>query len=403
MHDKGKKMHRPRTDAASGQRHKKRVRTPHNTREKQRQIALGHGETLMPNNVIYRTPNSVMNSEDSAYNSMGGGSHYDSRPNRPNSIEIRRSYPAEGVDGYAPASPHYQQTSYQQQVYDESIYNSQNLYSGQGPLSQESLYAPGTPSRGKPRPSQPPPAPPTTGDTPTASNAGTPTRGRSMSTGRDALPPPPPVPMETLMSSPPGQMTNGNSAIAAKLLARSHSTSRSGSPQLNTSGPHDPNAMVMAQLNSQINNLNNLNLQMSHQMNAMNDLPPPPPIPEQVSTSTLGVSFSNGGNNTNLFQLSPKQSPPKVAPPPPPPPPPLLEQSPSTTLFKPMGNGEIANGLANLIKPTKINQKKILPTIDDTRNDLLKAIRDGEFNQRIFLILNLRLIAFSSPRRYQTP
>lgn len=72
MHDKGKKMHRPRQDGgASGRGHKKRVRTPHNTREKQRQIAIGHGETLMPNNITYRTPNSVVN-EESDY----GGSKY---------------------------------------------------------------------------------------------------------------------------------------------------------------------------------------------------------------------------------------------------------------------------------------------------------------------------------------
>lgn len=85
--------------------------------------------------------------------------------------------------------------------------------------------------------------------------------------------------------SPPHmqQMTNGNASVAAKILARSHSTSRSGSPQLSASGiPVDQNALVMAQLNSQINNLNNLNLQMTQQMNSLNDLPPPPPIPEQV-------------------------------------------------------------------------------------------------------------------------
>lgn len=66
MHDKGKKMHRPRQEGTGGganNRNKKRVRTPHNTREKQRQIALGHGETLMPNNVIYRTPNAMPNEE----------------------------------------------------------------------------------------------------------------------------------------------------------------------------------------------------------------------------------------------------------------------------------------------------------------------------------------------------
>lgn len=108
-------MHRPRNDGAGGKgRSNKRVRTPHNTREKQRQIAIGHGETLMPNNVIYRTPNSVMSNEDSAYNSLG----YDGRPHRPDSIEIRRSYPAEMVDGYAPPSPTYQHANYgnQQQM-----------------------------------------------------------------------------------------------------------------------------------------------------------------------------------------------------------------------------------------------------------------------------------------------
>lgn len=77
-------------------------------------------------------------------------------------------------------------------------------------------------------------------------------------------------------------MTNGNASVARQILARSHSTSRSGSPQLTAVGM-DQNAMVMAQLNSQINNLNNLNLQMTHQMSSLNDLPPPPPIPEQVS------------------------------------------------------------------------------------------------------------------------
>lgn len=288
-------MHRPRTDgpAGGGQRKKKTVRTPHNTREKQRQIALGHGETLMPNNVIYRPPNSIMSSEDSAYNSMGGGGgggggHYDSRPPRPNSIELRRSYPAESVDGgYAPISPHYNQYPPVTR-YDESIYNSQSLYGqdgGQVPSSAENIYSPGTPSRTKPRPSQPPPAPPSSGSnggTPNVSNANTPTRGRSMSTGRDALPPPPPVPEGMTSPPPPSHSMNGG-IVAAKILARSHSTSRAGSPQLGPGGQqHDPNALVMAQLNNQINNLNNINMQMT-QMNSISDLPPPPPIPEHVS------------------------------------------------------------------------------------------------------------------------
>lgn len=80
--------------------------------------------------------------------------------------------------------------------------------------------------------------------------------------------------------------------------------------------------------------------------------------------------------------MSPKQSPPKsVAPPPPPPPPPLIDQSPDA--YRPtIPNGDLNNGSAGgkLITPQKLTQaKKILPTIDDTRNDLLKAIRDGKF------------------------
>jgi len=47
--------HRPRNEGGGG-RHKKRVRQPHNTRERQRQLAVGHGEYIMPQNVQYRTP-----------------------------------------------------------------------------------------------------------------------------------------------------------------------------------------------------------------------------------------------------------------------------------------------------------------------------------------------------------
>ncbi|XP_055386479.1 actin-binding protein WASF2 isoform X2 [Condylostylus longicornis] len=451
----GKKMHRPRdgsaggnqsgqgnqsSNAAGGRGHKKRVRTPHNTREKQRQIAIGHGETLMPNNVIYRTPNAVP-TDESGYGSyvrpynmlshlennhtlamltatmISGMGVYDTRPPRPNSIELRRSYPAESVDGgYGPLSPqaaanagtgyqsiygmhpnavggqqHMQQMQQQQmnltqqqqqqQLYDESIYNSQSIYGqgGQGPISQENLYAPGTPSRTKPRPTQPPPAPPSNGSnggTPNTSNANTPTRGRSMSTGRDNLPPPPPIPDglnnggNMAPNSPPPQLNmNGGNVVANKLLGRANSTSRSGSPQLGPcSSVQDANALVMAQLSNQINNLNHINMQMN-QINNINDLPPPPPIPDQIT-------------------------PPNSAPPPPPPPPPLLEgpqqnqqQSQQIIPPKPMANGDIpgnhpsANGVImagqGLGGKVTVGPKKLLPPFHDTRTDLMKAIRDG--------------------------
>lgn len=125
MHDRGKKPHRPRTEGGQVGRHKKRVRQPHNTRERQKQIAVGHGEYIMPQNVQYRTPHQ-MQQED--------GLIIDQRPNRPNSIELRVSYQQqqELPDGmHSPTYPPYEENPYNQGMYV------------QGPLSSESLYQQG--------------------------------------------------------------------------------------------------------------------------------------------------------------------------------------------------------------------------------------------------------------------
>ncbi|EFA08500.1 actin-binding protein WASF3 [Tribolium castaneum] len=217
MHDRGKKPHRPRTEGGQGNRHKKRVRQPHNTRERQKQIAVGHGEYIMPQqNTIYRTPQPIIQQQQQM---LPTEEMIEPRPPRPNSIEIRRSYQQETTDGlHSPTYPPYEEY-------------------GQGPLSSESLYQGGTPTRGgKVRPSQPPPAPPSNTSTPSSN---TPTRGRSLS-GRDNLPPPPPPP-DTTMSPPNG--------IPAHLATQS----RSNSPHQAT--PPEP----------------------------VQDLPPPPPIPKQAS------------------------------------------------------------------------------------------------------------------------
>ncbi|KAH8261818.1 hypothetical protein KR038_009050 [Drosophila bunnanda] len=164
MHDKGKKLNRPRQEGGAGgaagrgnKKQKTKIRVPHNTREQQRQRALVHGETLMPNNVIYRTPNSMVNEEagygiqlvkiqtvgeadidlrqstlDAHHHQVVGNvqdvdtvkpynmlSHlennsnvtkqtavaiadmgvYETRQPRPNSIELHRPYPSEQIDG----------------------------------------------------------------------------------------------------------------------------------------------------------------------------------------------------------------------------------------------------------------------------------------------------------------
>lgn len=51
--------HRPKAEGGGG-RHKKRVRQPYSTRERQRQLATQHGEYIMPqNNSHYRAPHQV--------------------------------------------------------------------------------------------------------------------------------------------------------------------------------------------------------------------------------------------------------------------------------------------------------------------------------------------------------
>jgi WAS protein family, member 3 len=56
--------HRPR-GTEGGRQHKKRVRQPHNTRERQKQVAMGQGEYLMPEVNPYRS--SKVRSTKSSY------------------------------------------------------------------------------------------------------------------------------------------------------------------------------------------------------------------------------------------------------------------------------------------------------------------------------------------------
>lgn len=104
---------------------------------------------------------------------------------------------------------------------------------------------------------------------------------------------------------------------------------------------------------------------------APQDLPPPPPTPDPTPPRPI--------------------SPPcNIPPPPPPPPPPPVLNGPSPPL--PLTNGDIAKMIANnppKLKPLKPLKnivdgqfrKPVNPNIPlvDPRNDLLKAIRDGNY------------------------
>ncbi|XP_054266227.1 actin-binding protein WASF3 isoform X2 [Macrosteles quadrilineatus] len=339
MHDKGKRPHRPRNEGGGG-RHKKRVRQPHNTRERQRQIVVGQGEYIMPQPQPshYRTPQVQQNYHqmmpDEALMMMGDG-----RPPRPNSIELRRSYPQEQVDSVYSPHPH-PGAHNPPDIYRENyIMGNEENVCGQYTGGISSHYAPGsiqeytsptgTPSRGSratsQRPSVPPPAPPSNTNsqtsTPTiSSTTNTPTRGRSMSTGRETLPPPPPPPVDTPTTSPPIQTTSPRTSLTPE------------------------------------------------------PLPPPPPLPD----------------------LPP---PPCNIPPPPPPPPPMPVPN-GPTSPSPLINGDIGKSpvkqIISMSPPSKVSTSPPKPVGDvnmnstairpkgvtappqyDPRCDLLKAIRDG--------------------------
>ncbi|XP_034945658.1 wiskott-Aldrich syndrome protein family member 3 [Chelonus insularis] len=352
LHDRGKKPHRPRNDGSNvsgGGRHKKRVRQPHNTRERQRQLAVGHGEYIMPpQGVQYRTPHNIPDE------SLLGMVMTEPRPPRPNSIELRRSYPPDEQHLYSPpTTDHYRTTNYISQSYDDGSLYSSHYAPGQGQPGSETYQSPGgqsTPSRGgRSRPSQPPPAPPSnasSNSTPTVASANnTPTRGRSMSSGRDTLPPPPPPPGETM--SPPSM----NGTIPAHLLNRNGSRSNSPLPS-HQSTPTPPNHTIPVGIDEPDP--------------APQDLPPPPPTPDPVPSRPI--------------------SPPcNIPPPPPPPPPPPIANGPMPCV--PISNGDIAKMIATnppKLKPLKsIDDRQLkkpqnpnIPIVDP-RNDLLKAIRDG--------------------------
>ncbi|XP_014207045.1 wiskott-Aldrich syndrome protein family member 3 isoform X2 [Copidosoma floridanum] len=362
LHDRGKKPHRPRNaegGSGGGGRRQKRPRQPHNTRERQRQIAVGHGEYIMPaQGVQYRAPHSI---PDEA---LLGMVMTEPRPPRPNSIELRRSYPPEEHQLYSPPmSDHYRAVNYAAQVagYEDSAYGS-HYAPGQaqsGSDTYQSPGGPGTPSRGgRNRPTQPPPAPPSnasSNSTPTIASANnTPTRGRSLSAGRDALPPPPPPPGEVM--SPPSM----NGVLPSHMLNRD---SRSNSPL-----PNHQSSLTAVVTTTGVHLISHQMPSVDETESAGQDLPPPPPTPDPTPPR-------------------PDSPPCNIPPPPPPPPPPPITNGPPSEMMAPMTNGDIARMIVNdppKLKPLKSiidgQLRKSNPNVPapvDPRNDLLKAIRDG--------------------------
>lgn len=357
-----------------GNRHKK-PRRPHNTAERHRQKAALDGEYIMTDGggggggrtVTFDLP------ETNGYGVPGGYQPEDSRPHRPNSIEIQGGASGWSPSGWLGPAPAHRQPTVRfadeaQPASASSRYTQEPIYTprilrdvapsggesaGPGAGAREGShsvkfdlshqYIPnatqqeqpqeqqgaspggrsvgGTPQR---RPTQPPPAPPPE----TEAVGGTPTRkglpGPGSGAGRDNLPPPPP---------PPAQEQQGpaiNGQLNADLARVFSSQNKPGS------GVTSPSCAPEA-------------------------LPPPPPAP-----------------------CSP--SPPPAPPPPPPPPPPA---PPMQDLGTAISHLQLANGgpktgspgkkVPTIASPPPL--KKPAPLVrnpqEDVRSDLLKAIRDG--------------------------
>ncbi|XP_022244140.1 wiskott-Aldrich syndrome protein family member 2-like [Limulus polyphemus] len=405
MLDKGKKQahgkdgiepHRPRPE---GKRHKK-VRQPHNTREKFRQMATAHefiDKTANYSQIHYTSLVTRQSSVPRDGTDQGC-------PLRPSSLEIH-AYVSEKEQGspthrYPPPPPAY--TEHPQSPRQQYI--SPPPYSVMSPDHFGNL-AGGTPTRqanriSTMRPSQPPPAPPVCGSlsssgtsTPTISEGGTPSSGagryRASSHSRENLPPPPPP--------PEGILTNGGPSnyMVQKVLQNqgpggsaphtpTHNNLQSGGSwhSTPTHHPHLMNHLPNSQGHSrehtptpeiQPGTLEHL------------DLPPPPPTPtphmveDQTAPSPLPPPppVLNGGDSL----------------PPPPPPLPTLEMLSDG----PVMNGDVlslANRISEMVSlsseststassnskvsETKEVKSKLAPTAQtDARSDLLAAIREG--------------------------
>jgi len=381
MHDRGKKP--GKSANASGQkssenRHKKRVRQPGNTTEKQRQAALKRGEYLMQpqqQNNSELDPNSYPHPVSTSAADHQFESQMMSQMQRPNSIEVK-------------SAAYYQQLQLQQQQEAQSYNQRQPGGLGYANQNNENIYMPRilknydehessprmypphaqfeqqqqnnsyepqlSPSRvlGSPsRPSQPPPAPPP-GAAVGSSPAGTPTRGsRAGSSQRESLPPPPPPPPT---SEPLEIISNGH-----------HHPPPVGIPPPGTGSGED---MLPPPPPNPDSNLLSARVPVEH----LPPSPPPPPAPTVTTTSTP----SSG-------------APPPAAPPPPPPPPPSDQMNGLR-----ITNGDLKNNILNgkSSSPTKTDgtgsSQMILPkkkqmqpphvsAQDGVRSDLLKAIRDG--------------------------
>jgi WAS family protein len=192
------------------------VRQPHNARERQRQLAVRHGEYIMPQNIHYRTAQPLQQPDETLLTGMGMS---EPRPPTPNRIDLRQSFP-EQVDSVYSGSPRHTQSLTESHYranypvgYEESLV--QQHYTQGRPVAGDSYSTPNnhTPSRSnRTRATLQDPAIVHQ----TVSVCNTPTRARGVSALRKTLP----SPVEAI-GSPPGM----NGSLPSHIRSRSCSGS----------------------------------------------------------------------------------------------------------------------------------------------------------------------------------
>ncbi|GFY63093.1 wiskott-Aldrich syndrome protein family member 3 [Trichonephila inaurata madagascariensis] len=374
IHDKGKKPHRPRPDGAK--RHKK-VRQPHNTREKYRMMACTQDFIDKSNysqsnysDTTQRTPSLVSDGTD-------GG------PMRPNSLELHMPYlEQDGSYGspanhYPPPPPAY--SEYQTQAYPQQNLAQQQHYPPPPPYSVNSPdhrissnnSTPTRQGRTGSRPSQPPPAPPVVGSngtsTPPISAGGTPSSGagryRSGSHSRETLPPPPPPPDNVMNGFQPNHMASLYLTQKPVPIAGNNQGSRRDTPNHH---PHLMNHMALVRDHTPPPD------SISMASDSL-DLPPPPPMPDGAELIA---------------------APPSPPPPPlpnsvavlPPPPPPLPQDNGACSAGSRVSDLRTQETVGVSCESTSTGSSKMSDETDsksrspaqgDGRSDLLAAIREG--------------------------
>ncbi|XP_021956734.1 wiskott-Aldrich syndrome protein family member 2 isoform X2 [Folsomia candida] len=375
-----KKPHKPKQEG--GQKHKKRVRQPPNTRDRHRHIAIEQGEHIMQGQEYHRPAQEVTEVPDGViYQQDPNSAIHNRQPQsvaRSGSIEIEKGYSesqyGNGMDtnsrgdyrsshllqnqSSSMLNRNISQSQYDYESYNHQVHNqsqqryyphvtpppaysdmsspSPNAYSISSRFSNSGIAASSTPRNG------------------TLSINVTPS-SNSMTNGYAFRPSqPPPAPPPNYVGTPPNLNSHSAGSVTPTRSATRMMSSRDTLPP----PPPPPSDNEHNHINGHHNGISVMPPPPPmHDDEHEDSLPPPPPPPDALHHHM----------NNSIENLAPS---PDLAPPPPPP-------FPIGEALN-INNSEKCNLLSNGGIGKKPLEKKVIPVPAwDGRSELLKAIRDG--------------------------